>query len=149
MRSLVGKRALPYMSTKKIILIIAGIVAVLCLIVALFVGGIAFFIFRTIGNSDAANTARTYLRNNETLKQDIGEVKDFGTFVTGNINVSNGDGVATLYLKVIGEKRDVNARVDLQYRDNRAWRVTGASYDRDGRTIDLMKPYEQSPPPSE
>ena len=84
------------MSTKKIVLIIAGIVAVLALIVALFVGGIAFFVFRTIGNSDAANTARTYLRNNETLKQDIGEVKDFGSFVTGNINVTNGDGVATL-----------------------------------------------------
>src|SRR5438477_9609881 len=133
------------MSTKKIILIIAGIVAVLALIVALFVGGIVFFVFRTIGNSDAANTARTYLRNNETLKQDIGEVKDFGTFVTGNINVSNGDGVATLYLKVIGEKRNVNARVDLLYRDNRAWRVTGASYDRDGQTIDLLQAYGADP----
>src|SRR6059058_575631 len=105
------------MSTKKIVLIIAGIVAVLVLIVALFVGGIAFFIFRTIGNSDAANTARTYLRNNETLKQ------------------------------VIGEKRDVNARVDLQYRNNRAWRVTGASYDRDGQTIDLLPAYDSAPSP--
>lgn len=133
------------MSTKKIILIIAGIVAIICLIVALFVGGIAFFVFHTIGSSDAANTARTYLRNNETLKQDIGEVKDFGTFVTGNINVSNGDGAATLYLKVIGEKRNVNARVDLLYRDNRAWRVTGASYDKDGQTIDLMQAYESNP----
>ena len=135
------------MSTKKIVLIIVGIVAVLALIVALFVGGIAFFVFRTIGNSDAANTARTYLRNNETLKQDIGEVKDFGSFVTGNINVTNGDGVATLYLKVIAEKRNVNARVDLTYRSNRAWRVTGASYDRDGQTIDLMPAYESAPSP--
>ena len=133
------------MSTKKIILIIAGIVAVICLIVALFVGGIAFFVFHTIGSSDAANTARTYLRDNKTLQQDIGEVKDFGTFVTGNINVSNGDGAATLYLKVIGEKRNVNARVDLSYRNNRAWRVTGASYDKDGQTIDLMKAYESDP----
>jgi Cytochrome oxidase complex assembly protein 1 len=133
------------MSTKKIVLIILGIVAVLCLIVALFVGGIAFFVFHTIGSSEAANTARTYLRNNETLKRDIGEVKDFGSFVTGNINVSNGDGTATLYLKVIGEKRNVNARVDLLYRDNRAWRVTGASYDRDGQTIDLMHAYESDP----
>ncbi|HBB98530.1 MAG TPA: hypothetical protein DC054_24370 [Blastocatellia bacterium] len=133
------------MSTKKIVLIILGIVAVLCLIVALFVGGIAFFVFHTIGSSEAANTARTYLRDNKTLKQDIGEVKDFGTFVTGNINVSNGDGTATLYLKVIGEKRNVNARVDLLYRDNRAWRVTGASYDRDGQTIDLMQAYESDP----
>jgi hypothetical protein len=137
------------MSTKKIILIIAGIIGVLALVVALFVGGIVFFVFHTIGNSEAAEASRTYLRNNEALKQDIGEVKDFGSLVTGNVNVANGDGVATLYLKVIGEKREVNARVDLSYRNNQKWRVTGASYDRDGRTIDLMKPYEQSPPPTE
>ena len=137
------------MSTKKIILIIAGILGVLALVVALVVGGIAWFAFHTIANSEAAEASRTYLRNNQALKQDIGEVKDFGSFITGNVNVANGDGEATLYLKVIGEKRNVNARVDLSYRSNQNWRVTGASYDRDGRTIDLMKPYEQSPPPSE
>ena len=134
------------MSTKKILLIVGGIVIVLGLIVALFVGGIVFFVFRTIGNSEAAETARSYLRNNEKLKQDIGEVKDFGWLVSGNINVSNGDGVATLYLKAIGEKGDANARVDLQYRDNRAWRVTGASYTRNGQTVDLMQAY--GPPAS-
>ena len=136
------------MSTRKIVLIILGIVAVLCLIVLLFVGGIAFFIFRTIGTSEAADTARTYLRSNEKLKQDIGEVKDFGYIVTGNINVNNGDGVATLYLKVIGEQRTVNARVDLSYRNNRNWRVTEASYERDGQTIELKQPYETGPPPA-
>ena len=104
--------------------------------------------FHTIGSSEAADTARTYLRSNEKLKQDVGEVKDFGSFITGNINSSNGDGVATLYLKVIGEKRTVNARVDLSYRSNRNWRVTEASYDRDGQTIELMKPYESGPTPS-
>ena len=57
------------MSTKKIILIIAGVFAVLALIVALFVGGIVWFVFHTIGNSEAAETARTFLRNNEILKQ--------------------------------------------------------------------------------
>ena len=137
------------MTTKKIVLIIVGIFGVLALLVVLFAGGILLFAERAIGNSEAAETARTYLRNNEILKQDIGEVKDFGWFVTGNINVSNGDGEATLYLKVIGEKRNVNARVDLSYRSNRNWRVTGASYQRDGQTIDLMRSYEQSPPPPE
>lgn len=136
------------MSARKIILIIAGIVAVLLLLVALFVVAIGGFVFHTIGNSEAAETARTYLRNNQILKRDIGEVKDFGSFVTGNVNVSNGDGVATLYIKVIGEKRTVNARVDLSYRNNRSWRVTGASYDRDGQTIDLMPVYESPEQPS-
>ncbi|HJZ82846.1 MAG TPA: cytochrome c oxidase assembly factor Coa1 family protein [Pyrinomonadaceae bacterium] len=136
------------MSTKKIVLLIVGIVAVLCLIVALFVGGITWFVFHTIGTSKAADTARAYLRTNEKLKQDIGEVKDFGSIVTGNVNVTNGDGVATLYLKVIGENREVNARVDLSYRNNRDWRVTEASYDRDGQTIDLMQAYDGGPPPA-
>ena len=137
------------MSTKKIILIIAGILGVLALVVALFVGGIFWFVFHTIGNSEAAEASRTYLRNNAVLKQDIGEVKDFGSFVTGNINVANGDGEATLHFKVIGERKTVWASVNLSYRSNQHWRVTGASYERDGRTIDLMKPYEEAPPPSE
>jgi ABC-type lipoprotein release transport system permease subunit len=135
------------MSTKKIILIIAGVLGVLALVVALFVGAITFFVFRTISNSDAAETARTFLRNNETLKQDIGEVKDFGWFVTGQINVQNASGEATLHFKVIGERKTVNATVDLSYRSNRNWRVTGASYGRDGQTINLLDAYE-SPSPS-
>ncbi len=129
------------MSTKKILLIVGGVLAVLALIVAVFVGGIAWFVLHSISRSEAADTARTYLRTNEILKHDIGEVKDFGSFVTGNINVQNGDGVATLHLKVIGEKRTVSASVDLSYRRNRAWRVTGAWYDRDGERIDLMQSY--------
>jgi len=129
------------MSTKKIILIIVGIFAVLALIVALFVGGTIWFAFRTIGNSEAADTARTFLRNNEILKKDIGEVKDFGWFISGNINVQNTDGEARLNLKVMGEKRSVNATVDLSYRNSRSWRVTGASYERDGQTIDLVQGY--------
>ena len=136
------------MSPKKIILIIAGVLGVLALVVAIFVGGIVWFVFHTIGTSEAADTARTYLRNNARLKQDIGEVQDFGSFVTGQINVENGDGVATLHLKVIAEKRTVNARVDLSYRENRAWRVTGASYNRDGQDIDLMQGYGEPGPPS-
>ena len=139
------------MSTKKIVLIIAGVLAVLGLIVVLFVGGIAWFTFRTIGNSDAAEASRTFLRNNEILKRDIGDVKDFGWLISGNINVQNTDGEATLHLKVYGEKRTVNARVDLSYRNNRSWRVTGASYDKEGQTIDLVQGYGPSPtatPPS-
>jgi cbb3-type cytochrome oxidase subunit 3 len=136
------------MSTKKIVLIVVGVLAVLTLVVALVVGGVVWFALRTVANSEAANTARTYLRNNDVLRRDIGEVKDFGSFVTGQINVTNGDGEASLYLKVYGERRTVNATVNLSYRSNRNWRVTGASYEGDGQTIDLMKVYEQSPSPA-
>ena len=133
------------MSTKQIVLIVVGVLGVLALLVGLFVVGIGWFVFSTIGKSEAADTARTYLRTNETLKRDIGEVKDFGSFVSGNINVQNQNGEASLRLKVYGERKTVNATVDLSYRANRNWRVTGASYESDGRTIPLMSPYDSAP----
>ena len=116
------------------------------LLVALFVGGIVWFAFSTINNSEAAETARTYLRTNEALKRDIGEVKDFGSFVTGNINTQNQSGEATLNLKVYGERKTVNATVSLAYRSNQNWRVTEAFYDDDGRKVFLKAPYDMPPP---
>src|SRR5262245_17080192 len=135
------------MSTKKLVFLIVGIIGAFALLILLFVVGIAGSIFYTISNSEAADAARVYLRSNETLKADIGEVKDFGWFITGQVNYQNANGEGTLHLKVIGEKKTVNATVDLSYRSNRGWRVTGASYDRDGKRIDLMQPYD-SPSPS-
>ncbi len=131
------------MTTKKVIIIVGSIVAVLFLIVLLFVGGIVGAVFYGIGNSDAATVAKDFLRTNERLKQDVGEIKDFGTFVTGNINIKNGDGTAELSLKVIGERKTVNASVELMYRSGHQWRVTAASYQNEaGQTIDLLNPYE-------
>jgi type II secretory pathway pseudopilin PulG len=131
------------MTTKKIVTIIVIVMVVIGIMVAVFAGGLVGFVFYSIGKSEAANTARAYLRANEKLKKDIGEVNDFGSFVTGSINVQNGDGQATLYLKVIGATKTVNARVDLAYRAGHPWRVVGASYTNDqGQLIDLLNPYE-------
>ncbi len=57
--------------------------------------------------------------------------------VTGNINEQGSDAEAKLRLKVIGERRTVNATVNLSYRNNSPWRVTDASYQRDGQVIEL------------
>ena len=136
------------MTNKKIVVIIVSVVLVLGLLAVLFVGGIAWFALRTMGNSEAAETARTFLRSNEVLKRDIGEVKDFGWLVSGNINSTNGDGAAQLHLKVIGERKEVNATVELIYRSGRPWRVTAASYRNEaGEEINLLNPYD-SPPDS-
>lgn len=131
------------MTTKKIIIIVASILIVLGLIVVLFVGGIVGMVFYGIGNSDAAKVSQEFLKSNERLKQDIGEVKDFGKFVTGNININNGDGTAELNLKVIGERKTVNAAVELVFRSGHQWRVTAASYKNEaGETVDLLNRYE-------
>jgi type II secretory pathway pseudopilin PulG len=131
------------MTTKKIVTIIVIVLVVIGIMIGIFAAGIVGFVFYSIGNSDAANTARTYLRSNEKLKADIGEVKDFGSFVTGSINVSNGDGEAKLNLKVIGANKTVNATVNLAYRAGQPWRVVSASYTNDqGQVIDILNPYD-------
>src|SRR4030095_1720796 len=130
------------MTTKKIVVIVIAVVVVLGLIGILFVGGIVGMVFYGIGNSEAANVSRAFLRENEKLKQDIGEVKDFGSWVTGNINVNNGDGRAELNFKVIGERKEVNATVELVFRGGNQWRVTAASYRNEaGDKVDLLNPY--------
>ncbi len=130
------------MTTRKIVLIVGAIVVVIGLLVLVFVGGIVGFAIYTVGKSEAATTAKEFLRNNATLKQDIGEVEDFGTIITGSINVQNDNGVATLNLKVIGSRKTVNATVDLAYTHGRAWRVSSASYVNDrGESVNLLDPY--------
>ncbi len=131
------------MTTKKIIAIVVSVVIVLVLIVLIFVGGIVGIVFYKINNSDAAQVSKDFLRTNERLKQDIGEIKDFGKFTTGNISIDNGSGTAELSIKVIGERKTVNASVELIYRSGHQWRVTSASYQNDaGQTVDLLNPYE-------
>jgi thioredoxin 1 len=126
-------------TNKKILLIAGGVVAVLALVVMLFVGGILWFTFSAIGKSEAAQTARTFLQQNERLKSDIGEVRDFGFLVMGDINSNNAEGEASLLLKVIGSKKTVNSRVNLTYRNGRKWAVVGAYYtNEDGRVVELV-----------
>jgi hypothetical protein len=135
------------MSTKKIVIIIVSIVLAVGLVIAIFVGAIVGITLYSIGRSEAAETAKTYLRTNEVLKQDIGEIKDFGSFVTGNVSINNNDGNATINIKVIGERKTVNATVDLIYRSGRPWRVVSASYrNEEGKTIDLLNPYDARNP---
>ena len=130
------------MTTKKILLTVGCVVIVLVVVVALFVGGIVGIALYQVGNSEAAAKAKDFLRKSDRLKAEIGEVNDFGSIITGSINVANGEGQATLNLKVIGANETVNASVHLVYVNNGDWRVSAASYvNKDGQTIDLLDPY--------
>lgn len=135
------------MTTKKILLIIGGVVVVLGLVVALFVGGIVGLALYQVANSEAAVKSKDFLRKSEKLKADIGEVKDFGSIITGSVNVVDGNGQATLNLKVIGAEETVDASVNLVYVNSGDWRVSAASYvNKDGQTIDLLDPYDSKIP---
>ena len=131
------------MTTKKIVLMVGAVVAVLALLAAIFVGGIIGLGLYQMGNSEAAARAKDFLRKNERLKDDIGEVQDFGSIITANVRIDNNNGETTLKLKVIGARQTVNASVDLIYTKNSAWRVSGASYvNSSGEKIDLLNPYD-------
>ena len=135
------------MTTKKVLLIVAGVVIALGLVVALFVGGIIGLALYSVGNSEAAAKAKEFLSTSEKLKQDIGEIKDFGSIITGSVNVSDANGQATLNLKVIGAEETVNASVNLVYINRGDWRVTSASYvNKHGETIDLLDPFDTKIP---
>jgi len=135
------------MTTKKIVLIVGGVVVVLGFLVAIFVGGIVGLALYQVGNSEAAARAKDFLRNSETLKTEIGAVKDFGSIITGSVNLHNGNGEATLNLKVIGERKTVNATVHLVLVSGSAWRVSAASFDNElGETVDLLDPYDSKIP---
>src|SRR5215210_1162263 len=127
------------MTTKKLLITIIGIVVGLGLLVTLFAGAIVGIAFYSISNSEAASTAKRFLKQNERLKEDVGEVKDFGSFVTGSINTQGSDGTAMLNLKVIGARRATNATVGMVYTQSRAWRVTEASFvNASGQTVQLI-----------
>lgn len=131
------------MTTKKTVLLIVGIVGVLTLVVAVFVGVIVGVALYQLGNSQAAETAKDFLRQNEKLKAEIGQVEDFGSLVTGSISLQNGSGEGTLNLKVIGKNKTVRASVDLVLVRGGAWRVSAASYwDQEGNRVGLLDPYD-------
>jgi archaellum component FlaG (FlaF/FlaG flagellin family) len=130
------------MTTKKIMLIIGGVVFALAVVVASFVAAIVGLGLYGVRNSQSAEKAKDYLRRSEKLKQDIGEVKEFGTIVPARVNL-DGSNEVSLKLKVVGENKTVNATVDLVLVQGNTWRVTSASYiDILGQKIPLLDPYD-------
>jgi hypothetical protein len=135
------------MRTKKIMLIVGSVLTGLALLTAIFVTVIVVFGLYTIKNSESAEKAKDYLRRNEKLKQDIGEVQSFGSIVTASLNERDGNNEVTFKLKVIGARKTVNATVDLVLVPGNAWRVTSASYINSlGVKVPLLDPYDTKVP---
>ena len=111
-------------------------------LVVCFVGGIVGFALYQLSNSEVAARGKDFLRKNETLQADIGTVKDFGSIVTGNVSFHDSAGAATLHFKVIGERKTVNATVQMML-SNRTWAVVEAFYvNSSGQTVALLNPYD-------
>ena len=135
------------MTAKKIVQIAGSVFVALTVLMLLFVLAIVGFGLYTVKNSESAEKAKDYLRTNEKLKQDIGEVKNFGNIVTAAINERNGNTEVTMKLKVVGERETVNATVDLMLVQGNTWRITSASYvNTNGPKVNLLDPYDTKVP---
>jgi thioredoxin 1 len=133
------------MTTKKAVLIAVGIIGGLAVVVALVAGSILGFVFYSLDHSEAAQTAKTFLRDNDKLKEGIGQVRDFGWFTTGSVNAQGALGNAELHLKTNGERASVNATVVLSYRSGHEWRVVDAYYDNAaGQRVYLTKNFDDA-----
>ena len=131
------------MTAKKIMEIVATALGALTILMFLFLLAIVGFGLYTVKNSDSAEKAKDFLRKNEKLKQDIGEVKNFGNLVTASINDRDGNTEVTMKLKVYGERKTVNASVNLMLVQSNTWRITSASYvDSNGQKVNLLDPYD-------
>lgn len=131
------------MTAKKIVQIVGSALGVLMVLMFVFILAIVGFGLYTVKNSESAEKAQDFLRKNEKLKQDIGEVKNFGNLVMASINDRDGNTEVTMKLKVYGERKTVNASVDLMLVQGNTWRITSASYvNSNGQKINLLDPYD-------
>jgi|ERR1041385_1789999 hypothetical protein len=131
------------MTAKKIVFGVGIVLTVLAALAGIFLVVIVYFGLYTVNNSEPAEKAKAYLRSNDKLKQDIGEVQNIGNVDTAAINDRNGNNEVTLKLKVFGERKTVNATVNLMLVPGNTWRITSASYvNSNGQTVKLLDPYD-------
>jgi len=131
------------MTAKKIVFGVGIVLTVLAVLAGIFLVVIVYFGLYTVNNSEPAEKAKAYLRSNDKLKQDIGDVQNIGNVDTAAINDRNGNNEVTLKLKVFGERKTVNATVNLMLVPGNTWRITSASYvNSNGQTVKLLDPYD-------
>ncbi|MFM7022710.1 MAG: RDD family protein [Flavobacteriales bacterium] len=93
------------------------------ILVAVFSGGIVFFIVSGIKGSGAYKTAIHEIEGNADIIAETGGIKDYGFAPVGDINVYNGYGEAVLYITVKGNDKDVEVMVLLEKEPGKSWKV--------------------------
>jgi hypothetical protein len=130
-------------AAKKIVFVVGVGLTALLVLGTIFVLAIVYFGLYTVNNSELADKAKAYLRSNEKLKQDIGDIQNIGNIETAGISDRNGNSEVTLKLKVFGEHKTVNAIVNLMLVPGNTWRITSASYvNSNGQSVNLLDPYD-------
>lgn len=96
---------------------------------ALILLGACFFLFtyNTAGNamknSEAYKTAIETLESDENIIESTGGIIGYGNMPKGNINITNGHGIAELQIKVKGNTNDIDVFVFLEKEPGGEWEI--------------------------
>jgi len=83
-------------------LTVISILVSLCIV--LFAGGIIGGVMGAIKNSEAYKMSLEILEKSPHVREEIGNIKSYGWFPSGSVNVSGSTGDAKLSISVTGEK---------------------------------------------
>ncbi|MDR6561814.1 MULTISPECIES: cytochrome c oxidase assembly factor Coa1 family protein [unclassified Arcicella] len=77
----------------------------------------------TIKKTDAYKMSIIGIEQNKEIQTEIGGIKEYGMFPTGNVNITNGHGQADLQIKVIGNQKEIEVNVYLEKEPNSQWKI--------------------------
>lgn len=126
----------------KWILIGCGCLALLgagaVLFFALVFGGIFGGVMGAIKNSDAYKMSVELVEKSSEVKEEIGDIKSYGWFPGGSVNVNGGKGDAELSISVTGEKGEGTLETELVKKGGQ-WKFKSAVFSGKNKEIDLLK----------
>ena len=130
-------------------------VAILCIINYSLVGSAVFGLHYSVKNSEAYQTSESFLRENDLLKQVIGDNIEFGFLPSGKMRSNGNQPTAEFTITVTGSYRSTVAWVAL-VKQQQSWQVVKASYRDPSGTFQPLLAQESAfkvetlpPPPAE
>ncbi|MGG3801563.1 RDD family protein [Metabacillus fastidiosus] len=104
---------------------IFAIVSLTLISILLFISTILF----TIKNTDAYETAITYIEGSEEIIQEAGGIEGYGFIPSGSVQINNGYGESLFTINIKGKEKDVKVRIYLTKTPKSDWKVQEAHYE--------------------
>jgi uncharacterized RDD family membrane protein YckC len=104
------------------------IVIVLLVIIISFVLLLSTIVL-SMKNSEAYETAITYIESNENIVSETGGIEGYGFLPSGSVQISNGYGESVFTIEVKGKEKDIYVEVYLTKNPNQNWRVKEVYYE--------------------
>lgn len=98
---------------------IVALIGVLILLISLM----TLLTSSIVKSSDAYKVAIQDIQKNEEIRAEIGEVKSFGPFPKGSVEIQNGEGQAGLQITAIGTKKEKEITIYLIKEKDSIWKI--------------------------